>query len=111
MGLKGYRLWVMVQLDSTCSAPPRRTFPFHESSGDTSSIARTAPAVASALSNSAAFPVVALQVAFERQILKPVFHLIGFRLWVRKAIGYGLWVNLIQPAEPHPVANRQPATM
>jgi hypothetical protein len=34
---------------------------------------------------------VALQVAFERQILKPVFHLIG----------YGLWVNLIQRAEPH----------
>jgi hypothetical protein len=28
------------------------------------------------------FPVVALQVAFERQILKPIFHLIGFRLWV-----------------------------
>jgi hypothetical protein len=27
-------------------------------------------------------PGVALQVAFERQILKPVFHLIGFRLWV-----------------------------
>jgi hypothetical protein len=26
--------------------------------------------------------VVALQVAFERQTLKPVFHLIGFRLWV-----------------------------
>jgi hypothetical protein len=25
---------------------------------------------------------VALQVAFERQILKPVIHLIGFRLWV-----------------------------
>jgi hypothetical protein len=25
---------------------------------------------------------VALQVAFERQFLKPVFHLIGFRLWV-----------------------------
>jgi hypothetical protein len=25
---------------------------------------------------------VALQVEFERQILKPVFHLIGFRLWV-----------------------------
>jgi hypothetical protein len=22
MGLKGYRLWVMRQLDSTCSAPP-----------------------------------------------------------------------------------------
>jgi hypothetical protein len=25
---------------------------------------------------------VALQVAFERQILKPVFHLIGYTLWV-----------------------------
>jgi hypothetical protein len=44
---------------------------------------------------------IALQVAFERQILKPVFHLIGFRLWVLKVIGYGLWVNLIQRAEPH----------
>jgi hypothetical protein len=44
---------------------------------------------------------VALQVAFERQTLKPVFRLIGFRLWVWKVIGYGLWVNLIQPAEPH----------
>jgi hypothetical protein len=26
--------------------------------------------------------VVALQVAFERQTLKPVFHSIGYRLWV-----------------------------
>jgi hypothetical protein len=24
MGLKGYRLWSMGQLDSTCRAPPRR---------------------------------------------------------------------------------------
>jgi hypothetical protein len=24
MGLKGYRLWDMGQLDSTCRAPPRR---------------------------------------------------------------------------------------
>jgi hypothetical protein len=32
----------------------------------------------------------ALQVAFERQTLKPVFHFIGYRLWVLKAIGYGL---------------------
>jgi hypothetical protein len=44
---------------------------------------------------------VALQVGFERQTLKPGFHLIGHRLWVRKAIGYGLWVNLIQRAAPH----------
>jgi hypothetical protein len=26
--------------------------------------------------------VVALQVAFERETLKPVFHLMGVRLWV-----------------------------
>ena len=26
--------------------------------------------------------VVALQVEFERRILKPVFHLIGYKLWV-----------------------------
>jgi hypothetical protein len=25
MGVKGYRLWVMGQLDSTCRAPPRRS--------------------------------------------------------------------------------------
>jgi hypothetical protein len=25
---------------------------------------------------------VAVQVAFERQTLKPIFHLIGYRLWV-----------------------------
>jgi hypothetical protein len=29
-----------------------------------------------------AYLVVALQVEFETQILKPVFYLIGFRLWV-----------------------------
>jgi hypothetical protein len=44
---------------------------------------------------------VALQVEFERQTLKPVFHLIGVRLWVWKVIGYGSWVNFIQPAGPH----------
>jgi hypothetical protein len=27
MGLKGYRLWVMGQLDSTCRAPVRATLP------------------------------------------------------------------------------------
>jgi hypothetical protein len=55
MGLKGYRLWVMGQLNSTCSAPLR-----HQGA-----LRRT----------------VALQVAFERQTLKAVFHLIGVRLW------------------------------
>jgi hypothetical protein len=44
MGLKGYRLWAMGQLDSTCRAPPRqllrlqlqlgrRVLPQHEARG------------------------------------------------------------------------------
>jgi hypothetical protein len=32
---------------------------------------------------------VALQAAYERQTLKSVFQLIGYRLWVLKALGYG----------------------
>jgi hypothetical protein len=72
MGLKGYRLWVMGQLDSTCRAPPRH----HE-----------VPRLLQRLEHLHAVGVaqhrgVALQVAFERQTLKPVFHLIGYRLWV-----------------------------
>ena len=37
---------------------------------------------AAALHPGGAVRVVALQVAFERQTLKPVFRLIGYRLWV-----------------------------
>jgi hypothetical protein len=66
MGLKGYRLWAMGQLDSTCRAPPR-----------VMSVSRSEQAVRDDNPRS-----VALQVEFERQILKPVFHLIGYRLWV-----------------------------
>jgi hypothetical protein len=66
MGLKGYRLWATVQLDSTCRAPPREV---HLDELDV-------------LPEGGVHHGVALQVAFERQILKPVFHLIGFRLWV-----------------------------
>jgi hypothetical protein len=56
MGLKGYRLWVMGQLDSTCRAPPLRLLLYE-------------------LDLVAQRRVVALQVAFERQTLKPVFSL------------------------------------
>jgi hypothetical protein len=63
MGLKGYRLWAMGQLDSTCRAPPL-------------------PLPLSRALALALVQVVAVQVAFERQNLKPVFHLIGYRLWV-----------------------------
>jgi hypothetical protein len=40
------------------------------------------PAVYFGLFLGISFRAVALQVAFERQTLKPVFHLIGYRLWV-----------------------------
>jgi hypothetical protein len=63
--------------------------------------ANPAPMEATSSAASLKYRDVALQVAFERQTLKPVFHLIGCRLWVVKAIGYGLWVNLIQRAAPH----------
>jgi hypothetical protein len=56
----------MGQLDSTCRAPPR-----------VMSVSRSEQAVRDDNPRS-----VALQVEFERQILKPVFHLIGYRLWV-----------------------------
>jgi hypothetical protein len=63
MGLKGYRLWVMGQLDSTCRAPPR-VLALPRGLEDA---LRRGPLL---LDHD-----VALQVAFERQILKPVFSL------------------------------------
>jgi hypothetical protein len=58
MGLKGYRLWDMGQLDSNVQSPtvPRPRQPVH---GD---VARRDLG-----------QDVALQVAFERQTLKPIF--------------------------------------
>jgi hypothetical protein len=50
MRLKGYMLWVKGQLDATCRAPPWEHPPPQPRS-------------------------VALQVAFERQTLKPIFSL------------------------------------
>jgi hypothetical protein len=100
MGLKGYRLWVMGQLDSTCRAPTRygrklasytrtrRTYGCardvqrrgQERHGDPFVGALQAPPAVHVKPPRA----VALQVAFERQTLKPVFQLqlIGYRLWV-----------------------------
>jgi hypothetical protein len=40
------------------------------------------PAAVGKEESSASVHVVTLQVVFERGILKPVFHLIGYRLWV-----------------------------
>jgi hypothetical protein len=68
MGSKGHRLWVMGQLDSNVQSPtPKRTNP--------NPLPR--PVAGSVTTRG-----VALQVAFERRTWKPVFHLIGYRLWV-----------------------------
>jgi hypothetical protein len=109
MGLKGYRLWVMGQLDSTCKAPPRappcRMSPRRGSTTQTQApIGRRrnlAHAIGSHVQGGpmdgmqsythnppthavhrlvvvaarALLLGVALQVAFERQTLKPVFSL------------------------------------
>jgi hypothetical protein len=75
MGLKGYRLWGMGQLDSTCSAPPHEV----ELAVVERLPQRVAHLEADVFQSSLG---VALQVAFERQTLKPVFHLIEYRLWV-----------------------------
>jgi hypothetical protein len=58
--------------------PPSRveTRRFQATSTDVQMSTCTAPPMRAAL-----LPAVALQVAFERQTLKPVFHLIGYRLW------------------------------
>jgi hypothetical protein len=73
MGSKGCRLWVMCQLDSNLQSPAVAQHPFlgHP------------PGVHGAFAGDGErVRGVALQVAFERQTLKPVFHLIGYRLWV-----------------------------
>jgi hypothetical protein len=70
MGLKGYRLWVMGQLDSTCRSPPLAVL------GRASAAAGSPGGGGVSLGgNPKRARAVALQVAFERQTLKPVFSL------------------------------------
>jgi hypothetical protein len=80
MGLKGYRLWVMGQLDSNVQSPTAAASRLSRVSNS----AATAEEGGGASSNRvmSASRAVAVQVAFERQTLKPVFHLIGYSLWV-----------------------------
>jgi hypothetical protein len=59
MGLKGYSLWAMGHLDSTCRAPPRVQ----------DLVLAVYPGLDLLVRD------VALQVAFERQTLKPFFSL------------------------------------
>jgi hypothetical protein len=106
MGLKGYRLWAMCQLDSTCRAPPRRAPPLPPPSPPPPRAARPPPPPSPPRRSGT-------QAAFEEQTLKPVSHIIGSRVGVTStrrlscAIGQlhptcvrvlgTLWVNSHQP--------------
>jgi hypothetical protein len=63
------------------AADPRVAAAAAAAAADHPSRAPAAPAAAAATA-SRRRRCVAVQVAFERHILKPVFHLIGYRLWV-----------------------------
>jgi hypothetical protein len=74
MGLKGYRLWDMGQLDSTCRAPPH-VGPRKLAQVDGvmhGDVTRTRHLQREHLRRHL---VVAMQVAFERRTLKPAFSL------------------------------------
>jgi hypothetical protein len=78
----------MGQLHSTCAAGVRRFVRFNNPKVHAAEADHLRPAdvLAARVPGQAeleqSLRVVALQVAFERQILKPVFHMIGYRLWV-----------------------------
>jgi hypothetical protein len=65
MGLKGYSLWAMGQPAA----------PHHDGN-------QAVCLADGGVARQGVCLVVAVQVAFERQILKPGFHFIGHRLWV-----------------------------
>jgi hypothetical protein len=67
MGLKGYRLWVMGQLDSNVQRPTVQA-----------RVAHRLAVVRQNVRHRSGSRAVALQVAFERQILKPAFSLDRF---------------------------------
>ena len=99
MGLKGYRLWDMGQLDSTCRAPHHyarqeavgkrgEQHPLRSVVGGGVVVRQAAEPLLRAVERR--ILGVALQVAFERQTLKPVFSL--DRLYEMGLKGYMLLV-------------------
>jgi hypothetical protein len=72
--LKGYRLWVMGQLDSTCRAPPRAVVPI-AGVGDGEVELHCEDLERGVRVN--APHGVAVQVEFGKQTLKPENHFIG----------------------------------
>jgi hypothetical protein len=105
----------MGQLDSTCRAPPlfiSVVTPVVTTVVD--AVAPTVPIHAAALLlllvvqppveleiNLAHHRAIALQVVYLKgKFRNRIFHLIVFRLWVLKVVGYGLWLNLQSPTAP-----------
>jgi hypothetical protein len=82
MGLKGYMLWVMGQLDSTCRAPPRNSCPT-QTAAPTPSNARG---------------VAVHKLHLKRHILKPGWIWDGmFKGKDLKPVAFNkLWVNVVQ---------------
>ena len=73
MGLKGYRLRAMGQLDSTCRAPPRRRRVHPVAAGGGAPRARRAEAAGARVVVSVRRDVAVVQLdPFEKRILKPV---------------------------------------
>jgi hypothetical protein len=130
MGLKGYGLWAMGQLDSTCRAPP------WYSSNEYPSPPCLCPAPTSSLSRASGTPLFLSTLRMlaaectlcksglsarmycasprswrsgascnlKRHVLKPGFHLVGARVettWVPGA--FQLWVRGSQRAPPPPL--------
>jgi hypothetical protein len=90
MGLKGYRLWAMGQLDSTCRAPPRsataagrRLFNLnHRRNGVSHQLTHNLHLRHHRLD-------VTAQVVFESKGLKPGDHFMGPRVETRRLSSYG----------------------
>jgi hypothetical protein len=79
MGLQGYRLWVIGQLDSNVQSPTACLEHADDLLWGQGGVGDDEHRL---LRPAQPLHGVALQVAFERRILKPVFRLIGYRLWV-----------------------------
>jgi hypothetical protein len=92
MGLKGYRLWVMGQLDSTCRAPPRvhgDALPEAPPERLRRRVARTS------------------KTNVKQQTLKPGYHFVGSRVETRalsSALGQqlGSTCTALPPPPPGP---------
>jgi hypothetical protein len=89
MGLKGYRLWVMGQLDSTCRAPPRRRRPASQPP-PAAAAARKSPPYCSGTSWNLKKQILKMKTRFSLHSFQGLGHQALPSLWVN-------WIRLVQP--------------